>query len=268
MELQREISSLAMQAKEDRLLNNKYRRMPGLTSEEMLQGFVPLTPRRTGDSSYRQRSPRFADRSTANGFCDLCLNDSPSSSAWIRYNEQRIEQIQKRIDRMLQIDDREDLTNFLTPIDQTIHRRYEQIPKRKSHSLSNSNSTRLASAPTTPRPSQRPTTPSPAKSVRIVAPPPAPAPSPRPSAVAPPKKTHVWQSRVDGQVYVLEQFAIPRYYRLYNDVSFRELFHFSRLLDHYIDPTATNIQNYSTLLKNFALDQPTPRQSHPIKTSA
>lgn len=136
MELQREISSLSAQSKDDRLLT-KYRRMPGLTSEEMIHNVVPAT-RQIYDLP-RQRSPRFDDRirqKSKTDFCDLCLNDYPTSSAWIRYNEQRIEQIQKRIDRMLQIDDRDDWKSFQTPIDQTIHRRYEQIPKRKSHSCS------------------------------------------------------------------------------------------------------------------------------------
>jgi hypothetical protein len=63
-------------------------------------------------------------------------------------------------------------------------------------------------------------------------------------------------------MYVLEQFSIPRYYRLYNDVSFREMYNFSRILDTYLDPnrTATAAKDYSTMVKNFALDQQLPTE--------
>jgi len=72
--------------------------------------------------------------------------------------------------------------------------------------------------------------------------------------------SHVWRSKVDGQIYVLEQFSIPRYYRLYNDASFREMYKFSRLLDTYLDTnrTTTTTKDYSSMIKSFALDQQVP----------
>jgi hypothetical protein len=57
-------------------------------------------------------------------------------------------------------------------------------------------------------------------------------------------------------VYVLDQFSIPRYYRLYNDVGFREMYNFSRVLDTYLDRNQTS--DYSSMVKNFALEQQLP----------
>lgn len=73
------------------------------------------------------------------------------------------------------------------------------------------------------------------------------------------ESSHVWRSRVDGELYVLEQFSIPRYYRLYDDVGFREIYNASRVLDTYMDtnrPTIT--KDYSSMVKSFALDQKLP----------
>jgi len=100
-ELCRDISVLSSQSKEEnvpslsRLVKRKYREMPNLTSEEMLKGYIP-SPR-----LYIINSPR----QSLYDYCDLCLIDHNTSSAWIRYNEHRIEQLQKRIDLMLQFDD-------------------------------------------------------------------------------------------------------------------------------------------------------------------
>ncbi len=70
------------------------------------------------------------------------------------------------------------------------------------------------------------------------------------------ESSHVWRSKVDGKMYVLEQFSIPRYYRLYNDVSFREMYNASRVLDIYLDSNrATTTNDYSAMVKHFALDQ-------------
>lgn len=84
-----------------RVTHDKYRTMPGMSSEDMLQGYVPSPRISLTINSPRQRQPRY-------DYCDLCLTDSSSSSAWIRYNEQRIEQLQKRIDLLLQIDDQDE----------------------------------------------------------------------------------------------------------------------------------------------------------------
>ena len=75
--------------------------MPEINSEDMLEGYIP-SPRLTLTlHSPRQRQPRF-------DYCDLCLTDASTSSAWIRYNEQRMDQLQKRLDLLLQIDDQDE----------------------------------------------------------------------------------------------------------------------------------------------------------------
>ena len=73
-------------------------------------------------------------------------------------------------------------------------------------------------------------------------------------------KSHVWKNDVDGKVYILDQFSIPRYYRLYNDVSFREVYKFSCLLESYLDRHEKPSAAYSSLIKNFALDQQIPTE--------
>jgi hypothetical protein len=121
MELYRDISFLSTQSKEDRpsititnLIKDKYREMPEITSKEMIQGYIP-SPRlhltNTIITTPRQRQPRFVNSSKVlvrPDYCDLCLIDHNTSSAWIRYNERRIEELHKRIDLMLQIDDNEE----------------------------------------------------------------------------------------------------------------------------------------------------------------
>lgn len=128
MELCRDISLLSIQSKEDRstelitnLIKDKYRSMPGITSDEMIQGYVP-SPRIHLTTSLltspRQRQPRFSSSSNIlvrPDYCDLCVTDQNTSSAWIRYNERRIEELQKRINLMLQIDDFEETQVLLTP---------------------------------------------------------------------------------------------------------------------------------------------------------
>ena len=126
MELHREISFLSAKSKEDptnssRSLINKYRSMPGITSEQMLEGHFPLSP--------RQRLPRFSNYFIRPDYCNLCLNDHPTSSAWIRYNERRVEDLQKRIDLMLNIDDYEEAKFLLRPTDR-IPQRQPRIPQR------------------------------------------------------------------------------------------------------------------------------------------
>ncbi len=71
------------------------------------------------------------------------------------------------------------------------------------------------------------------------------------------ESSHVWRSKVDGKMYVLEQFSIPRYYRLYNDASFREMYNFSRVLDTYLD-SSRSTKDYSLMARNFALDRQLP----------
>ena len=54
---------------------------------------------------------------------------------------------------------------------------------------------------------------------------------------------------------MLEQFNIPRYYRLYHDVNFRQIYNFSRIVHSYLNSNQMNSKDYSTIVKNFALQQ-------------
>lgn len=273
----------------------------------------------------RQRMPR-ADP------CDLSLSDGLLSTAWIRYNERRIDEVQKRIDLMLQIDDNEEAQLLLSHyhpttqtvtehIDDILTRRskgpehlgpfYEQIRKSRRVFLYrsfDSNRSILVlprrnryqlpyrlnqTTPNTPRNGSRPvsrnvsrsTTPI-VKSVRIstkndfIPDERSPdeekviKPSPRPivsilrrtNSSFPPKahrvveKNHVWKNDADGKVYIMDQFSIPRYYRLYNDVGFREVYQFSRLLETYLDRHERSADSYSTMIKTFAVDHQLPTE--------
>ena len=55
---------------------------------------------------------------------DYADKESPTGSAWIRYNEHRIEQLQKRIDLMLQIDDDDEQ---IVPTTATVTQRIDDI---------------------------------------------------------------------------------------------------------------------------------------------
>ena len=135
MQLQRDISLLSSQSREERpsfppsvsyVTRNKYRSMANLTSEEMLQASIP-SPRLEITYSPRQRQPRF-------DYCDLCVTGHSTNSAWVRYNENRIDELQKRIDRMLQIDDLDEtqflLTN-LNPVRKSIDDVLLRNPRRR-----------------------------------------------------------------------------------------------------------------------------------------
>lgn len=78
------------------------------------------------------------------------------------------------------------------------------------------------------------------------------------------EKSHVWKNDIDGKVYILDQFSIPRYYRLYNDVSFREVYQFSRLLESYLERHEKANDAYTSMIKDFALEQRLP----PVTTVA
>jgi hypothetical protein len=149
MELTRDIAYLSKQSKEDRplltitnVIKDKYRSMPGITSEEMIQGYVP-SPRihiaNTLVTLPRQRQPRFVNSSKIlirPDYCNLCLTGHNTSSAWIRYNEKRIEELQRRINLMLEIDDNEEVQLFLSPINRitttaTVSQRIDDIIMRR-----------------------------------------------------------------------------------------------------------------------------------------
>ena len=102
--------------------------MANLTSEEMLYGYVPSPLTYITDStitSPRKRQPRF-------DYSDLFSTDYTTNSAWIRYNEQRIEQIQKRIDLMLLIDDNEEAQLLLSPTSYSTKSHIENYLLKKS----------------------------------------------------------------------------------------------------------------------------------------
>ena len=203
--------------------SNKYRSMPSISSEEMLQGYIPVPP------------PRRVD------YCDLCVTDPQTSSAWVRYNERRIDDLQKRLDYLLRLDESEDTLRT----DSTVSERIDQMllghPPPPRQRVNREQAARV----TTPR--RRPRSP-PFRSLpstpRVVLRPPPPSP-----VVVQSSSSHTWRTDVDGKTYTLEQFRIPRYYRLYNDVAFREIYNFSRLLDSYVGS-----KDYSSLRKSFALE--------------
>jgi hypothetical protein len=58
-------------------------------------------------------------------------------------------------------------------------------------------------------------------------------------------------------MFMLEQSNIPRYYRLYSDAGFREVYDFSRMLDLYLN--RINSRDYSSIIQNFALENQLPR---------
>ena len=322
MELQRDRTIRSNQSKDDRssiritnMMKDKYRQMPEITSEEMIQGYIPSPRIHLTDTflTIPQRRPRF-DHSTQfilrPDYSDLCLINAHTDSAWIRYNEQRIEQLQKRINLMLQIDENEEaqlLLSIPSPTIATVTQRIDdalmispRYPHQLIHRGKNIFFSRLKknificlvspcryryrlhrSVPNSPRSFTRnvtrSTTPV-SKSVRIstqTVPSPTRSSTPRPivsilrrsSVPAVPRpsqplveSSHVWTSKVDGKTYVLDQFSIPRYYRLYNDASFREMYQFSRMLDTYLDSDGKPTKDYSTMVKNFAVDQQLPSE--------
>ena len=149
MNSHRDISLLSAQSKQDQsssivtnLAKDKYRSMRGITSEEMIQGYTPLPKvliTKSLPASARQRQPRFDASSkvfTRPNYCNSCLTGHSPGSSWIRYNEQRIEELQKRIDLMLQIDDSEEIDLLLSspikPTIATVTQRIDDILMRRS----------------------------------------------------------------------------------------------------------------------------------------
>ncbi|CAF1166687.1 unnamed protein product [Rotaria sordida] len=306
MEHCRDISLLP---KEDRssaaiinIIKDKYRSMPGLTSEEMIKGYMPSPKVHINkcllDLS-KQRQPRFLTPSTIltrPDYCDLYLTGHRKNSSWIRYNEQKIEELQKRIDLMLQIDDIEEAQLLLSstpiiPTTATVTQRIDDILLRRSkypslrlydyhrflspHRYQYYLPHRLnQSLPNTSHPlnrcTKRSTTPI-SKSVRIST---QPVPPHRSRSVSQPlvsilrhssvpdmsrstkliESSHIWKSKSND----LKECDIPRYYRLYNDVSFREVYNFSRLLDTYLATNRISTKDYSSMIKKFALEQQLP----------
>jgi len=254
------------------------------------------------------------ERANRYDYYDLTLTDENLNSAWIRFNEQRIDQIQKRIDLMLQIDDNEEaqmLLSHVHPVTNTVTDHIDDIllqrTKRRNptfvYSTSNDqiilprrNQFRLPfrlnqSVPESPRLTSRnvsrSTTPTAKTSVRISTKKDrgikqirfdeetlVKSSNSRPTTRSILRrqstnssntrsrrvvdKSHIWKNDIDGKVYVLDQFSIPRYYRLYNDVSFREVYQFSRLLESYIERHETANDTYTSLIKEFALEQRLP----------
>jgi hypothetical protein len=147
MELYRDISFLSTQSKEERptstvtnLVKGKYRSMPGITSHDMIEGYIP-TPKihitKSLITSPRQRQPRYIPPAriitTRPDYCNLCLTDHNTSSAWVRYNERRIDELQQRIDLMLQIDDSEEalFSPRIIPTTATVSQRIDDILMRR-----------------------------------------------------------------------------------------------------------------------------------------
>ncbi|CAF0776245.1 unnamed protein product [Adineta steineri] len=314
MEFYRDMSDRSLSTTITNIIRDKYRKMPEITSEEMIQGYIPSPRIYITSSTIVSPRERQSHRLTLPDYCSLCLTDYNGSSAWIKYNERRIEQLQKRIDLMLQIDDNEEAELLLSSSPRystvaTVSQRIDDILMKKPRShrsliLDRHDRTTVSphrydyrlpyrlnqSLPATPRQlsrnGTRSTTPV-SKSVRIStrSVPPTPrthqsssstsrpivsilrrssVPSkPRPLKLAEP--THVWRSKADGKLYSLKPFSIPRYYRLYNDAGFKEMYDFSRVHDTYSVPDRTNTDDYSSLLTNFVLEHQLPS---PIRSVA
>ena len=198
--------------------------MPVISSEEMIRGYIPVPP------------PRRVD------YCDLCVTDPQTSSAWVRYNERRIDELQKRLDYLLRLDECEETLRT----DSTVSQRIDQMllghpppPPPLRQRVIREQEARV----TTPRRRSPPFRSLPS-SPRVVL-------RPLPSTVGvQSSSSHTWRNDVDGATFALEEFRIPRYYRLYNDVAFREIYNFSRLLDSYVGS-----KDYASLRKSFALEQ-------------
>lgn len=130
MEFQHDVSIVSNGSRDDqsisttvRLTTDKYRSMPVITSEEMIQGHIPspgLCVTNSIVTSSRERPPPLITLPRPIHRMDYADKESPTGSAWIRYNEHRIEQLQKRIDLMLQIDDDEQIVPTTATVTQRI----------------------------------------------------------------------------------------------------------------------------------------------------
>ncbi|CAF1152410.1 unnamed protein product [Rotaria sordida] len=308
-QLYQDIFALSSQSKEEcpsssELVNHltkiKYRSIPNRTPKEMLKGYIP-SPRifipNSILSSLRRRQPRF-------DYCDLYLNDYDKNSLRIRYNEQHIDQIRKRIDLMLQNDDNEEIKFLLSNLDPITkrtgdnlmrkskrrnhitnyydrillpHRCNFRLPCRLNQPLSKSsrlltrniirstplisksvristnhdyipNKTHLHKQTSSLKTLSRPTVSVLRRNYSTL--------TPRLRRLVEP--SHRWKSNIDRTVYILEQFSIPRYYRLYTDVTFREIYNFSHILQSYLNHNLLTSKDYSSIIKNFALEQQLP----------
>ncbi|CAF4697537.1 unnamed protein product [Rotaria sp. Silwood1] len=308
-QLYRDIAFLSLQSKEEcstsselvnRLTKTKYQSMTNKTYKKTFEDYIPSSQILLSNSilnSLRHQQSHF-------DYCNLCLNNHDTNSAWIRYNQGCINQIQKRINLMLQNDDNEEIKFLLSstdPITQRINDIHKRKSKRRNHityyhdrilsphrynfRLPYRLNQSLISSPRLLTRNVIRSIPSLSKSVRIstnheyipnenylrkqtsslkILSRPTVSILRRNVSTSTTcshqlvEPSHIWKSNIDGTVYLLEQFSIPRYYRLYNDVTFREIYNFSRLLESYINNSGLTSKDYSSIIKNFALKQQLP----------
>lgn len=303
---------------------DNFQPLESLKNEKTSSIYIPSTRLHTTDSRFDHCQRRQRELSCYD-FCDLCVGDTSATSAWVRYNEERIDRLQKRIDRMLEDDDNDEMKYLLSTskskrnsvaqcFDYDLNRkskhryqtsryhnqirrfkyacfsilsfsiflvaplRYDfRFPYRLNRSFLSSprlltRNVIRSTIPTAklihnfpnkkfisnrtiyheqasllrsvPRPIlsmvSRNKTMSTSRSRRLV------------------ETSHMWKSGSDGKIYILEQFSIPRYYRLYTDVSFREMYRFARSLESYEKQHRITSQDYSSIIRNFALGQQLP----------
>ncbi|CAF0758952.1 unnamed protein product [Adineta steineri] len=288
---------------------SKYRFLPSTSREEIHQDYLPspliyiTTP--------ILNSPRQPIIQTE--YCNICLTDHGEGSAWIRYNEQRLETLQQRIDLMLEFNDMEDVqsssisssdsvrniarASSTQRIDNILMGRSQRrnqlaynndqisVPHRTNYRSSrNMNSMVSEFSHYSPRNLSRSILPA-SKRVRIstndilipnqadLHEPMLSSSSqsiPRPIVSILRRNNINLTSRLHGSNEIsqlgrrdmnrnrsmIDQFTIPRYYRLYNDVGFREVYDFSCVLDSYLNRTTS--QDYSSMIQHFALDHQIP----------
>ncbi|CAF0767186.1 unnamed protein product [Adineta steineri] len=287
---------------------SKYRFLPSTSREEIHQDYLPspliyiTTP--------ILNSPRQPIIQTE--YCDICLTDHGEGSAWIRYNEQRLETLQQRIDLMLEFNDMEDVqsssisssdsvrniarASSTQRIDNILMGRSQRrnqltynndqisVPHRTNYRSSRDTNSMVSEfSHYSPRNLSRSILPA-SKRVRIST-----------TDILIPNQAHLHEpmssssqsiprpivsilrrnninltARLHGSNEIsqlgrrdmnknrsmIDQFTIPRYYRLYNDVGFREVYDFSCVLNSYLNRTTS--QDYSSMIQHFALDHQIP----------
>ncbi|UJR29993.1 hypothetical protein I4U23_017540 [Adineta vaga] len=288
---------------------SRYRYISNITNDEMIPDYLP-------SSHLYSTSIPCKQTSTQPHYCEICFSDHSSGSAWIRYNEQRMERLQQRIDLMLELDDVEDGQYALSTLNSTAtttqriddilrgrssyqnHMNYDHddilsayrysygssyrakslntnsprllssrkmtrsaSPASKRVRISTNhvlipNQTRLREPVTSSKPVPRPIVSILRRNTPIIT-----SPSPPPTTMTTTTTTTTATARSQrhrelSQTWRNDQWSIPRYYRLYNDVGFREVYDFSRFLDSCL--TRTTPKDYSSILHHYALEQQFP----------
>ncbi|CAF1129915.1 unnamed protein product [Adineta ricciae] len=284
---------------------SRYRFTSNVNTEEMLPDYIPRS---------RSYSRSCQETSLEPHYCEICLTDHSSGSAWIRYNEQRMERIQQRINLMLELDDVEDGQYALSTLNSTAtstqriddilsgrssyrdYINYDQDDVLSSHRYDYRSTYRAKSATadssrlTSSRKLTRSASPGlkrvristddvlipnqtrhrePIKSSKSASRPivsilrhnsPTLPPPPSPTTIQYSRRrretSEAWRNESNRIGLPLDQWSIPRYYRLYNDVGFREVYDFSRTLNSY--SARASPRDYASMVHHYAVDHQLP----------